>query len=144
MADIPRVGEAGRAGPVSSYCWTGLVALRWPSPMILCHPCTLEVVATLPDQCLHSLLSGVGGILGACRISSLILGLHPLDASGIPSGPARNVSRECTTCPGGQTGPHGELCFRGCAPWVAAGAAWPVGGPTVSLAVSVPALLGTR
>ena len=29
-------------------------------------------------------------------------------------------------------------------PWVAAGAAWPVGGPTVSLAVSVPALLGTR
>lgn len=29
-------------------------------------------------------------------------------------------------------------------PWVAAGAARPVGGPSVSLAASVPALLGTR
>ena len=30
--------------------------------MILCRLCTLEVVATLPDQCLHSSLSGVGGV----------------------------------------------------------------------------------
>lgn len=29
-------------------------------------------------------------------------------------------------------------------PWVAAGAVWPVGGPSVSPAASVPALLGTR
>ena len=61
MAEIPRGVKLEGTAPVSSYSWTGLVALRWPSPMILCCLCTSEVVATLPDQCSHSSLPGVGG-----------------------------------------------------------------------------------
>lgn len=144
QAEIPRGVKLGRDSPCLQ------LQLDWASgtQMALTNDFVLSLHlgggGHTPDQCSHSSLPGAGGILRACRILILILGLHPLDASD-PQWARQECLHGVRHTPWrAHWSPRRALFQRMHFHGWQLGQLRPVGASSVSLAASVLTLPGTR